>query len=277
MIRSSIGAVKNELRRNYEVINILENIGLEESDGTLDKYKKEGQLYYRRKTVKNGVAQVEYLGKADSEKVLQYYKERFLKILYDIVKKNIASMETFLKNYIPVTRETVYKRLPKTVSELGDYVFLDEQVDALWEWAKEEYETNDMPKKYPRETVNGSEVRSVGECGVYNACYLAPLPFRYECALVVEDDLGELRVIYPDFMFKCLDGTIIILEFMGLLKDPKYGSDQAARLRWLQKAGFVLGSNLFLVGTGVDGTIDTEAINDLVEYLKERIYRIPAA
>ena len=103
MIRSSIGAVKNELRRNYEVINILENIGVEESDGTLDKYKKEGQLYYRRKTVKNGVAQVEYLGKADSEKVLQYYKERFLKILYDIVKKNIASMETFLKNYIPVT------------------------------------------------------------------------------------------------------------------------------------------------------------------------------
>lgn len=272
MIRSCIDAVKRELLHHYKLISLLEKQDYSFANGTLCKERKKGCIYYTKKYYINKVAHHEYLGTADSPKTRGYVKSRFCQKLLGILKNNVKAIERFLQNYTIVTSEAVYKLLPPLYTELGYEFYVDTRLEEIKEWARN-YDRNPRPINKPSIACDGTIVRSKGECIWYNLLFAAGLPFRSDAALIVTDDYGNEITLYPDFMIQCYDGTIIIIEHLGMLTTPEYALAFANKLRYLLRAGFVLGSTLFITSDTCEGTQDSQAIQELIGFLQERFYR----
>ena len=272
MIRSSIEAVKNEQRRNYAVARFLESC--KNVSGSLFVEKRNEQKYYKRKYYENGIQHTDYLGKVNDTATKEFVGAKFRQAFLTVVKKNIDAIELFTHSYVPVTLNAVYGELDPIYREVSIDFFLDERLEAIKEWAHADYPKNPAPIKKPNIACDGTITRSKGECIWYNLLISAGLPFRYDCAVKVIDDLGRERWRYIDFLILCCDGTLIGIEHLGMLQDPTYGIEFSMKLREYQRVGFVSGSTLFITSDNEDSTVDSRAIKELVGLLTERFYRV---
>lgn len=271
MIRSSLRFVKNEQKRNYEVAQKLEQF--ETVTGALFQGEKNGHTYYKRKYSEKQKRRTEYLGSSGNEATKEFVRARFRQAFLVLVRRNIEAIKRFLDEYTPITTQNIYRQLPPIYWEAGGEFYLDRQLEEIKAWAKVNYPRNPAPINNPNIACDGTVVRSKGECIWYNCLVAAGLPFRYDCPVKVIDDMGRERIRYVDFLILCCDKTRIGIEHLGLLQDPSYGNDFSTKLREFQRAGFVLGSTLFVTSDFADSTIDGQAIQELVEYLIERFYR----
>ena len=84
--------------------------------------------------------------------------------------------------------------------------------------------------------------------------------------------LGEKRQFCPDFVIRCLDGTIIIIEHLGRLHDLRYAMNFAEKCNWYIQNGYVLGKNYFVTSDDVNGGTDSRAILKVVEKVERLFY-----
>ena len=272
MIQSSMKAVKDELRQNYEVIQILER-NTDFTPGCLCKDKRGNAIYYKRKYREEGVQQIKYLGKASSQATKDFVGSRFRQALLQLLEENNTAIERFLREYKPVTMETVYGMLSPNYAEIGIEPFLDKRLEELKTWAAKKYPRNPRPMPdYASVTRDGTKVRSKGECIWYNELLYAGIPFRYECAVKVLDDNGEEQIIYPDFLILCYDGSFILIEHLGLMKKVGYSNTKANQARWLHNIGFDFGTNLFITSDNSHGATNTESIRDTLLLVEKRFW-----
>ena len=176
-------------------------------------------------------------------------------------ERNIAAIDLFIHSYNPVTLDAVYGELDPVYKEVSIDFFLDEKLEISKAWAHADYQKNPAPIKKPNITCDGTIVRSKGECIWYNYLVAAGLPFRYDYAFKVIDDLGRERSRHIEFLILCCDGTLIGIEHLVFLQDPSYGNDFLTKLREYQRVGYVSGSTLFITSDNEDYTIDGRAID----------------
>lgn len=111
-------------------------------------------------------------------------------------------------------------------------------------------------------TLKGDLVRSKSEVIIADALYRAGIPYEYEKDLYLEG-VGRKS---PDFTIEDAEsGNTFYWEHCGMLGEPGY------RKRWLEKKevylqhGIEEGKNLIVSEDGLDGSIDSKKIDELIK------------
>lgn len=244
MIHTVKRSVKNELKRNQRISQLLDKNGNADIAGFIERKKVGKHAYYYLSTDKGGKRTRTYLGKENSQDLLKVLQIIYQRTFKEILDHNRPILEQTMTDLWDDSVEGVYARMPKLCREICKTGFVDQRMEELKAWAAADYPRN--PQEFrdaENYAIDGTRLRSKGEVIWYNLLLAAGIPFRYECLLIVTDDWGNERNLYPDFMIQCYDGSIIIIEHLGGLALESYRLDFGTRARLYQKEGYVLGDN----------------------------------
>ena len=108
--------------------------------------------------------------------------------------------------------------------------------DSMIQWAKEEYERNlNHPEHLIHKTSSGILVRSKSEAMIERFLYTNKIPFRYECALYINN-----ITFYPDFTIMHPETReIYYWEHFGRMDDMSYAEKTYSKLRTYATYGLV--------------------------------------
>lgn len=124
------------------------------------------------------------------------------------------------------------------------------------------------PEALTQPTLAGFKVRSKSETIICNLLTERRISFVYEESLRFYIPGEGYVTLHPDFVIYLPDGRIVIWEHLGLLQDEKYLAAFAKKLQHYHRAGFSVGSTLFLTSDTADGQLDMQAVLHVIECLK---------
>ena len=149
----------------------------------------------------------------------------------------------------------------------------EHRYEEIRKWAQAPYPKNPYPfpdsENYAKD---GTRLRSKGECIWYNLMQERGILFRYECEVKIVDRNGKTKILYPDFMVLCYDGTMIIIEHLGGMGERSYAIDFGEKSCWYFQKGFVLGKNYFVTSDDPNHGTDSQMIARLVDRVEEMFY-----
>ena len=188
------------------------------------------------------------------------YDEKICRIL----EKRIRKLTTFLENGGYEEIYDLYAGLPDGKRKYIVPVELtpDEYVQ---EWMSEEYrakpfQESDVSNYY---SSLGKRMRSKSEIIIADTLTAMNIPYRYECALLLEDG----RVIYPDFtVLRKSDRKTVHLEHLGMMDDTQYSINAVERISLFEKNGFFLGEDLFLTFETSRKQIDRRVLQEMFKH-----------
>lgn len=109
---------------------------------------------------------------------------------------------------------------------------------------------------------SGNYVRSKSEMMIDMILHVNNIPFRYECALHLDN-----LVIYPDFTIRHpKTGELFYWEHFGLMDNSSYAQNVPNKLRTYISNGIIPGINLITTYETQANPLSIEAIQKLVEY-----------
>lgn len=158
--------------------------------------------------------------------------------------------------------EEAYKLKKYTSVEFSD---IAKRFTCLFEKPKIiEYKSKFYEEKLIHKTVRGELVRSKSEVVIANMLASNDIDYEYEKELRLSDT--EKRI--PDFtIFK--GGKEIYWEHLGLLQNEDYAKNWDEKRKQYEKYDIIEGENLIVSKDGLDGSLDSEKIQRLIDkYLK---------
>ncbi len=133
-----------------------------------------------------------------------------------------------------------------------------------------EYQGKYYEKSLIHMTLKGDLVRSKSEVIIANMLYDAGLKDYYEYEK--EIDLGEDGKRIPDFTIEDAEtGICYYWEHCGMLGDASYSKRWEDKKKVYEKHGIVEGKNLFVTKDSLNGAIDSNAIKEIIDKLKEEL------
>ena len=79
--------------------------------------------------------------------------------------------------------------------------------------------------------------------------------------------------MYPDFQILCYDGTLIIIEHLGMLLKNNYAMKNLIKIQDYIRSGFIIGKDLILTSENANGGTDSEMLTEIAEWVADRFYR----
>lgn len=131
----------------------------------------------------------------------------------------------------------------------------------LQQWANADYEHNPLhPEHLIHNTIAGYKVRSKSEVIIVNTLFANRIPFRYECALTVQN-----MIFYPDLTIRHpKSGELIYWEHFGMMDKPVYCDKAFQKLRIYASEGIIPSINLITTYETADHPINSEKIQQIV-------------
>lgn len=129
-------------------------------------------------------------------------------------------------------------------------------------WLEVPYEKNrNYPEKLIHKTTAGGLVRSKSESLIAHFLYIHKIPFRYECALSLEE-----TVIYPDFtIYHPSTGKIYYWEHFGRMDDSRYARNAAAKLQIYISHQIIPTIQLITTYETMDSPLSIEAVERVIQ------------
>lgn len=164
-----------------------------------------------------------------------------------------AGCDAFLK--------CVGKDFPKERQLLEERPFLGELLekpaysDAAAEWLAQPWRHADMySEQLTHKGPGGIMMRSKSEISIAEALTSAKIPFRYECALDLDD-----MTYYPDFtIYDEPNQCIMIWEHLGLMDNTEYMEHACDKITQYIRHGYVPGINLILTSETKQAPFDLD-------------------
>ena len=249
--------------------------------------------YYYEEHYSNGKVTLDPLGKSENKNVIAYKRRRYLKKLLKTLKANKAALEQFISSFKDYSPEAIQKNLPKVYRDydhmhfndesipgpatvyknLPDNIYKDERFNELLKWASDEYPRNSYPlSSTPNIARDGTPFRSKGECMWYDNILFEGLPVRIEPELELMGESGQWHKLFPDFMFKCFDGSVILVEHFGKWDDEKYAERNKRKIQEYLDCGFVLGDNLIVTSDNAEHCTNELMMVEALEKIKKRMF-----
>ena len=227
--------------------------------------------YYEQERIENKQIR-KYIGKADTPKVRHYKERRFyqdtLKALYfdrELLKETV-------EKFIDYSPAAIHRKLPSSYKNLPDACYVDDRFEELKAWAAEKYKRNPYPLPAdPNIARDGTPMRSKGECMWYDNILFEKIPVRIEPELILTGKSGKTYKFYPDFVFMCYDGSLIIVEHFGKLDDENYAATNLPKIKDYHDCGYTLGDNLIITSDNVNHRTNELMIVDALSIIKKRI------
>lgn len=210
---------------------------------TKDKLKgmPDGKLLFSRSQnqvkwyVSDGHKKV-YLSKKQRHIAEQLAAKKYLELkLEDLLNKK-QMIENYFEYYIEEagTAEELLHPDSKYFELLAPYFSLQKEELSLW--MNEPYERNEKyPERLLHKTSSGIYVRSKSESMIEMFLHTNQIPFRYECALRLDE-----VTLYPDFtIMHPKTKKIYYWEHFGLMDDPAYVRNACSKLELYANYGII--------------------------------------
>lgn len=225
-------------------------------EGKLQLVTVKGKKYYRR--LEDG--EYVYVGKQERSDIGKLQHRRF----WETMLKNVKINQKLIKDYLHYWRSTdpaeVMACLPKAYQCEVSSVF--PKAADFDGWATSPYDKSEVrPDKLRHKTLKGDLVRSKSEAIIANLLYDRKIPYRYEENLLLENEL-----IAPDFKIAVrTENRFKLLEHCGMIDDVIYRERFKRKLVLYLLNGYIPWRDVFFTFDTVDGSIDTGAIQQMIE------------
>ena len=227
------------------------------------KCTSEGYVYKKHFRC-NGKQHVVKLGGENNKEVIRIKQRKFNEVMLERLKKNIELLETIDGRFLPYDPGSIDEQLSPVYRDGTGLVNKAPGMVDLKEWNKIVKRNGyDMPKD-PDIAPDGLNTRSKSEIIVYGILKGYGLIVKYDFEITLIDETGHPNPVSPDFIILCNDGSMIIIEHMGLMDDIKYLDKKIKRIHLYQINGYKLNDTLFLTSDYAKGKIDARVIDELV-------------
>jgi len=253
---------------------------------------RRGDVYYYEQSFQNNKKVLHPLGDAGDETVIAYKQQRYLRKMLKVLTKDKESVDRFLTAYQDPSPDAVQEMLPVTYRDptrgipvgseqrtaeyarLPDSITKDERFKELVKWAKEDYKRNPYPlPQDPNIARDGTPMRSKGECLWYDNILFEELPCHVDPEIVLKGRSGQWHKLYPDFVFRCFDGSFIYVEHFGNWGDDDYAETNKHKIQEYLDCGFTLGDNLIGTSDNAEYRTNELMIVEALEKIKGRMFR----
>lgn len=131
------------------------------------------------------------------------------------------------------------------------------------QWATSPYlHSQQHPEYLIHKTSSGILVRSKSEALISTALYNNKIPFRYECALTLNN-----ITLFPDFtILHPVTGQIYYWEHFGLMDQHTYSNNACLKLQQYTLNGIVPGINLITTYETKDYPLCISFVEDIINY-----------
>lgn len=220
------------LRRRNRLFQELK--ALPESNLYINK-SKDGTRWYVRKPDGKRI----YLSKSECDYAKILARKRIVE--NDLIKTEaeIAAIDSYINK---LNRPALNGRVDDM--KLFRQLLADwpEPIDSATIWMESPFESNGCyPEQLRHESISGHRLRSKSEAMIDRELFERGIPFRYECALSLED-----LTLFPDFtIYKERTGEIRLWEHFGLVDDSKYLSSHNAKMNMYFRNDYLPGVNLY--------------------------------
>lgn len=267
--------LKKELKRDMELeMRLLTQYKQELSrlpKGSLSFYRKGGRIYYKHIVYQRGRDGRQrrvnrHLGRGDSQLIYQLQRKAFLKESIKRLEKNLKGEGRLEQSYLPYDYYSIWAAVGEAYRPETTEEFLRQEGVAI-EPVRQEGQTY-KPEHLKQPTSGGFLTRSKGEALIAEALMARGIVFQFEHELKVRHPDGRMVVLHPDFWIPLRDGSILLWEHLGLLKDWGYATDAGQRLFLYGQAGYYPGVNLILTADDGAGNTDMNAIARILDWLE---------
>lgn len=132
----------------------------------------------------------------------------------------------------------------------------------LLDWQAAPYEQNPKhPEQLLHKCKSGHVVRSKSEAMIDTFLYLNKIPFRYECALQLEN-----ITCYPDFTIRHpRTGSVYLWEHFGLMDNPDYARSFCSKMQLYVSHGIIPSIQLITTYETKDNPLTVETIENTIQ------------
>ena len=265
-----IEAIKREQKRIQRLISLQPP---KQDRGVLILQPNGRHLYAYERVKVNNKPKKNYLGTLDSPPVREIFSVRLNSDRLKRLKKNRRLLQKLAQEYQDDSFEELVSDMPRAYQKVARANCFDQRYEELRAWANANYPKNTYP--FPRAEIyakDGTRLRSKGECIWYNLLQERGILFRNDCKMVFRDDKGNEKILYPDFLIQCYDGTFIIIEHLGKLGNLGYAIDFGEHCHWYLLGGFIFGKNLFVTSDDKYYGTDSQMIEKMVDQIEQLFY-----
>lgn len=204
-----------------------------------------------------------YLPKSDLHLAEQLAQKEYLSLhLQDMLQEKKAIEQYFLHHSNNSSRALEYQNRSLEHQKLLHTVYASSSED-LVKWQTTPYERNqNYPENLVHKTISGNLVRSKSEALIDMSLFNNNIPFRYECAL----KLGQ-NLLYPDFtILHPRTHKIYYWEHFGIMDDPSYAHKTINKLQTYIANGLIPNIQLITTYETKDAPLSSDMVNKIINY-----------
>ncbi len=206
--------------------------------------------------------QKSYIPKTNRALAEQLAKKKYLALLLKDLENEKRALESYVKYHSHISKADQLLTEPSECQKLLT-PFFSPSSQQLSDWMNAPYERNQQhPENLIHKTISGNMVRSKSELLIDVCLRTHNIPFRYECALHIDD-----TTVYPDFtLLHPLTHQILYWEHFGMMDNPTYANHAASKIKLYASCGIIPGIHLITTYETRDFPLNTDAIEKLIEY-----------
>lgn len=184
-----------------------------------------------------------YISKESTEVVMKLANKEYAEKVLEKAQKELREIDRYLAMIRRGSADMEYSKLNDTRKTLVAPILLDKDT-SIEKWNSQPYErSTNHPEHLRFKTRRGEMVRSKSEAFIANTYLELGIPYRYECALALKENV----LLHPDFTILDINHRRIMYhEHLGRMDKPDYVAEQMWKLREYQKNGIFVGKNLLI-------------------------------
>ena len=263
--------LEKDMKQQTELLQQCRRELAEMPKGSLTCYTHCGKRYYkhvvyvREKSGKTRRTE-RHLGRGDREMIGQLQRKAYLKELIRRLEENLKREARLEPHYLPYDYYSICEALPAAYRSESMEEFLRQEGVQLSPVPKEGQTYK--PEHLKQQTSGGFFTRSKGEALIAEALMARGIVFQFEEELEVRHPDGRMVTLHPDFRIPLRDGSVLLWEHLGLLKDWGYATDAGQRLFLYGQRGYYPGSNLILTADDSAGYTDMNSIAKILDWVE---------
>ena len=261
-ISKAIELQNQEYLKSTVVIN---GMNVKNGEGSLYSKGTVDNPVYHMRISRDGKRVSTKLGAGNNEIVIGIKQKRYNDAMLSVLNKDRVLLESVVDRFVPYDAEMIDGLLLPVYRDRTGLVNKAPGILDRAEWdsiiRKNGYKMPDDCNIAP----DGLEMRSKSEVIIYGILKGYGLVIKYDVELKLRNDAGQIVTVSPDFVILCDDGSLIIIEHLGLLNNPEYFENALKKIHLYLLNGYRLNENLYLTADYAQGKINAQAIDELVE------------
>lgn len=223
----------------------------------------EGMVLYKH-LIRNGKQYSVKLGGLDNSEVIRIKQKRYNMMMLKVLEKNLKLLKKIEGRFILYDPESIDELLKPVYRDYTGLVNKTPGITSSDEWKQINTRNRYKLPDDCNTTTDGVKTRSKSEVIVYGILKGYGLVIKFDVEITLKNEYGQNVIVSPDFIILCDDGSMIIIEHLGMLDNADYLEKALKKIHLYQINGYRLNENLFITADYSQGRINAQAIDELV-------------